>query len=338
MATVYNIETEESAWDALRGLLDGRLDPDETIIDFSSAKWAKIHLNYKGDNFHQTVTASMMQGMLEYQYAFYRIIALILRDDPKITRLTGPERDEFELVFRVAEGSSDVEASADDQITKMVTKALGKMTGKQILIGLLSVSLIYFGSQSFANYLDHEVEKSKIESQLKEKNQLYEFLDGVLKEKAENTKLLHDAYNKSEIAKAAGDYNSKAVDEIIRNSGSAEKISIQGISIKNDVIRELTKSSRSRSKDVVIKDMFTVTAVESDDVNNFTVRLERVSTSEVIVAILEDPLLAARHQKAIQTAEWSGRAVMVHLKARQVGDNVRDAKILKAFFPKAKRK
>jgi hypothetical protein len=78
--------------------------------------------------------------------------------------------------------------------------------------------------------------------------------------------------------------------------------------------------------------------VESDDVNNFTVRLERVSTSEVIVAILEDPLLAARHQKAIQTAEWSGRAVMVHLKARQVGDNVRDAKILKAFFPKAKRK
>ncbi|MER8491706.1 hypothetical protein NKH53_26170 [Mesorhizobium australicum] len=352
MATAIRIETEDDAWRVLDDLLGNRINADEVTLDFGGAEWAKFHLNFKGEIFQQTVTASMMRGMVEYQTAFYRTAALLIRDDPRTNRLTDQEKDDFELVFKVKEGSSDLNAEAAEQLKGVLGKCVDKMSGKQVLTAVIVVALLFFGSPQIANYLNNDVEKTRIETAFKEESAR---IDASLKEKqidsterlgalqtikelvAENkrkTDLLEKAYKDSETARRIGDLNREAVDEILRNSGKADEVTIQGTTLQQNLIREITRSQRSRSKDVIIKDQFLVVGVESEDDTNFTVRLERVTTGEVIVATLEDPLLSAKHHKAIQQAEWRRRAVTVHIAARLVGDTYRDAKILRAYTPR----
>lgn len=294
----------------------------------------------------------MMRGMVEYQSAFYRIAALLIRDDARTSRLTDQEKDDFELIFKVNEGSSDLNADAADQLQNVLGKCVDKMTGKQVLAGIIVVALLFFGSPQVANYLNNDVEKARIEAALKEETVRLEaaakqrevesterrdtlrLITDLVEENKKKTELLEKAYKESEIARRAGELSREAVDEILRNSSKAEEVTIQGTTLKQTLIREITRSQRSRSKDVVIKDQFLVVGVESEDDTNFTVRLERATTGEVIVATLEDPLLSAKHHKAIQQAEWRRRAVMVHISARLVGDTYKDAKILRAYTPR----
>ncbi|EBW2250204.1 hypothetical protein C9R18_26560, partial [Salmonella enterica subsp. enterica serovar Enteritidis] len=79
MTEVVRIESEADAWRVLRELLNDEINANEITLDFGSADWARFHLNFKGEVFNQTVTASVMRGIVEYQTAFYRTAALLLR-------------------------------------------------------------------------------------------------------------------------------------------------------------------------------------------------------------------------------------------------------------------
>jgi hypothetical protein len=352
MATAIRIETEDDAWRVLRELLNDEIDADDVALDFGDADWAKVHLNFKGDVFHQTVTASMMRGMVEYQAAFYRTAALLIKDDGRTNRLTDQEKDDFELIFKVQNGSSDLNADAAEQFKNVLGKCVDKMSGKQVLTAVIVVALLFFGSPQVANYLNNDVEKTRIETAFKEetarlaaaskqqeiesteRRDALQTIKSLVEENKRKTDLLEKAYRESEAARRVSDFSREAVDEILRNSGKADEVTIQGVTLQQNLIKEITRTQRSRSKDVIIRDQFLVVGVESDDDTTFTVRLERVTTGEVVVATLEDPLLSAKHHKAIQQAEWKRRPVMVHIAARLVGDAYRDAKILRAFTPR----
>ncbi|MFC7064989.1 hypothetical protein [Brucella rhizosphaerae] len=352
MVTVVRIKTEDDAWRVLSQLLNDKINADEVSLDFGEAAWAKVHLNFKGKIFHQTVTASMMRGMVEYQSAFYRTAALLIKNDARTNRLTDQEKDDFELVFKVEEGSSELNADAANQLIGVLGKCVDKMNGKEVLTAVIVVALLFFGSPLVANYLNNDVEKTRIESALKEETARIEaetkrqetasterrdtlkVIQDLVNENKRKTDILEKAYRESEAAKRVGELSRDAVDEILRNSSKADEVTIQGVTLKQNLIREITRSQRSSSKDVTIKDQFLVVGVESEDDYSFVVRLERVTTGEVIVATLEDPLLSAKHHKAIQQAEWKRHAVMVHISARKVGDSYKDAKILRAFKPR----
>lgn len=352
MADTIAIKNEADAWRVLEDLLAGTLKADAVSLDFGAASWARVHLNFKGDVFQQTVTASIMRGLVEYQTAFYRTAALLIRDDARSNRLTDREKDDFELIFEVKQGSSDLDADAGDQLKAVLGKCVDKMSGTQVLIGVVVVSLLFFGSPQVANYLNNDVEKTRIETAFKEETARLESAErqkqvesterrdtlktirDLMAENQRKTDLLEKAYRESEVAKRVGELSRDAVDEILRNSTKADEVTIQGITLKNDLIREITRSQRSKSKDVTITDKFLVVGVESDDSTSFVVRLQRESNGEVIVATLEDPLLSAKHHKAIQQAEWRRSAVTVQIAARQVGDSYKEAKILKAYTPR----
>jgi hypothetical protein len=352
MATVVSITSEDDAWRVLSDILNDKVDSDDVELDFGDAKWAKVHLNYRGEIFHQTVTASMMRGLVEYQAAFYRTAALLIKDDARTNRLTDQEKDDLELVFKVEEGSSELNADAAEQLKGVLGKCVDKMSGKQVLTAVLVVALLFFGSPQVANYLNNDIEKTRIETAFKEETARIEaetkrqeiasterrdtlqLIQELMEENKRKTDLLEQAYRESEAARQIGELNREAVEEILRNSSKADEVTIQGITLQQSLIREITRSQRSSSKDLVIKDDFLVVGVVSEDDTSFVVRLERVSTGEIIVATLDDPLISAKHHRAIKQAQWNRTAVKVHMSGRQVGDVYKDAKILRAHTPR----
>lgn len=333
------IDSEEAAWSTLRDLLDNKITAEGLILDFGKAEWAAVHFNFKGKGFHQSVTASVMKGLVEYQNAFNRAVALIWTEDARATRLTLDQRSELEFVFAVSEGSSDFFADAFEQLKTLGNKAVDKMSGKEIAIALVVCSLVFCGHYTFNNFIDRQYEETKqsqeIDKERNEKKDLYEFL---LKERTAqdaNRKTLDEAMATSEQARKVATMNSKAVDEIIRSNSGADQITIQGEIIDNELITSLVKGTRNTAKPIVIEDLFTVDAVISDDVESFTVRLKRVSNGELITASLADPLIGSSAQRAISRAQWQASEIKVQLSARKVGDQLRDASILKAYKPRS---
>ena len=72
---VFKLESEQSAFDLLSDLLDGRVDADTMQIDFSSATWAKFDLT--GEQYHSTINADLTRALVEYQNTLYRVAAYL---------------------------------------------------------------------------------------------------------------------------------------------------------------------------------------------------------------------------------------------------------------------
>lgn len=338
---VFKIDSEEAAWSALKKIVRREVDARKVQLDLSDSSWAAAHFNYSGTVFHQTITPSVMRGLIEYQANFYRSLSLLLKDDARVTRLTDAEKESFELVFAVKDGSSDFLAGAADQL-QAFGKAVEKMSGRQVLIAVLALLVLYFGSGMVTHYMDMQLDEKKIElerarldSADSDKKQLYEFLDGVIKADP-NRSTLNRAIKSSKKAAEISAHSSDAMDEIIRNDGGAESITVGETKISAQNIQTIKRATRSKSEDIVIIGDYLVTAVESDDEHSFTVRLEGVDDDQVILAELVDPLIGSRVQRAIASAEWSHKPIRVHMTARKVGDAIRDAKITRAFTPKKK--
>jgi hypothetical protein len=79
-----------------------------------------IQSRINGAKFHQSLTPSIMSGLVDYQASFYKSLALLIKNDPRINTLKDVEKSEFELVFEIKEGSSKVEAKGKEVLSNIV--------------------------------------------------------------------------------------------------------------------------------------------------------------------------------------------------------------------------
>ncbi|TPL89287.1 hypothetical protein FJ950_02730 [Mesorhizobium sp. B2-3-14] len=340
---VVRINSEQAAWDTLTRLLSGDLRASQISLDLSDLQWTKVHVVFKGEPFHQTVTASIMSGLVEFQNDLYRSVARLLKNDGRITRLTDKEKNQLELVFSVTEGSSDIWATAAESLGAL-GKAVEKLNSKQSLIAVLAFLILFFGAAGGYIYLSHVETMKKIEAEQKgrefdsqEKKDLYDFIERMLHDKQAQAATIKRATRQSAAASDIAQFSDHAVDEILRASGNATEVVYQGLKMDAEVISAITASRRAKSEKMVLHDTFLVTALETDNVNSYRVHLESTSGDWILAAELEDPLVGSKYQRAIQNAEWNHTPVTVHIVGRRVGDSIRDAKIKKAFTPRKRK-
>ncbi|MER8536665.1 hypothetical protein NKH61_27640 [Mesorhizobium sp. M1005] len=340
---VVRIDSEQAAWDTLTGLLSGELRANQISLDLSDLQWTKVHVAFRGEPFHQTVTASIMRGLVEYQNDIYRSVARLLKNDGRITRLTDEEKRQLELVFSVTEGSSDLMAKAAESLGAL-GKAVEKLNSKQSLIAVLAFLVLFFGATGGYIYLSHVETMKKIEAEQKGrefdqqgKKDLYQFIERMLRDKQAQAATIKRATRQSAAASDISQFSDHAVDEILRSSGDATEVVYQGLTFDADVISAITTSRRAKSERMVLQDTFLVTALETDNINSFRVHLQSIGGDWNLVAELEDPLVGSKYQKAIQNAEWNHTPVTVHIVGRRVGESIRDAKIIKAFTPRKRK-
>lgn len=87
------IRSEEDAYEVLRRARDRELGPYNRII-FDG--WPTLNLYLQGEKFHQSITPTVMKGLLEFQKGIYRSYAAAKYDHPA-KRLSEKERDELEI-------------------------------------------------------------------------------------------------------------------------------------------------------------------------------------------------------------------------------------------------
>lgn len=168
------IRSESDALGIIEKAMAGQLsDDDSFLIKFDG--WPIFDLDIEGDKYHSTVTTPMMKGLLEYQQVINRIFADNIYSKGA-RALTEEDRANLELTFKVAEGSSDIQAQLGAAFNKFGEKMIDKMTGRQLVITVVGLALIaacYFGHQTYTSSqlaLLQENNKSALEMRLIESN------------------------------------------------------------------------------------------------------------------------------------------------------------------------
>lgn len=95
--------------------------------------WPILHFNVKGgDKYKSTVTSYLIEGLKDFTDEIFRAICVVKYGKPDLRYLKEKDREEFDLVIKIAEGSSDGEGSAEKIANSFFTNmndTLKSMTG-----------------------------------------------------------------------------------------------------------------------------------------------------------------------------------------------------------------
>jgi hypothetical protein len=351
---VVVLDSEEAVLKAIDGLLSGQLDPEKTQFDLSHTEWAAVEFKFEGEPYKATIPTSTMKGIVEFQDALHRSAALTLRDVARKRNLSSDELSDFELVFKVEDGSSDLKAAAAELVKRLGEKFLNGMSDKQSKLCALSLIFLFVTGGGAYLYKDYALESQKAEAEARkdaEHNTTVRQIssDGLERDRlaterertlaAERDRLISELVKQSGKVEQIVRESEGGYDAVVRNSGRADYVILQGIPLTKEDLAEIKRRTRRTAEKTVLKDeAFKIEGVDPTDPKVYVVRLRRLKTDEIIVAQLDDAVTMERFKAVIQRGEWSRSPIVATVSVRRIGDEIKEAKILKAHTPRAKRK
>lgn len=348
MLAVLDIDSEERAWTTLQMLLDNEIDIENSTLSFSNADWLKFSLYLKGERFEQSLTSSVMKGLVEYQFANYRSIALILKNRAHTGVLSDEQKDRFELIFKISAGSTGADADgkgiAEGLNSDALTEAVKKMTKGQIFLLILVFLVMSYGGGMYAEHLRGITDVEKIraedakharqtEADDKKEERHQETINKLIESDKHKSKLLERVIERDEKAREIIVLQEEAADQILKNTNGAEYVVLQGRKITREKLDELNKQTRRRAQPVFFDAQFLIKSNSPLETGGFNLSLENVDTGETFVASLIDPLVIEKSQP-IQKAEWNNKPVRLHIRAKDKGDGPYEAEIVRVFRQK----
>ena len=309
------ITDHESLLDALCLAMAHKGRDAAFTVDFSACTSAKIRLHYEGTQFHASLTPSAMKGIIELQASLHRSVAAILRDDADIRKLTDAQRRATEMTFSVKDGSSETETDGKG-ILVALERAISTMSDNHKLIALLVLGAMYFGTPAITKYLaDENLLQDKIETMQHEER---------------GQKLLAESILLSSAAARVHDQALVGYDAVIRNSGDVSSLSVQGAEVTREQIDRIKTSTRRSAKLISFKRSFEIRLVDPTSTDGFTVTVRVPQSGKIFKAIIYDSLASDATRATIKNAEWKKREVFLEITARQIGDDIVDARIISA--------
>lgn len=340
-----SVQTEEIAWDTLEKLINKELDADDTSLDFSNAEWIKFNFLLKGDKYQQSLTAPVMKGLIDYQAANYRSIALILKNKSIVSVLNDKQKDQFELIFKITEGSTGADADgkgiAEILNSSTTLEAVKKMSRLQVFTLILTYLLMSYGQGIYAEHLKGVTDVERIraddardvrqtEAQDKRDARQTDVINGLLEADRRKAELIEKLISKNTKANEIVVNQENAADSLLKNTDGAEYVILQGRRISRPQLDSLNKQTRRRAQPVFFDAKFIVRGNSPIEGGGFNLTIENTDTGDLFTAALIDPLVIAK-ATPVQKAEWGSRPVRLQVRAKDKGDGPYEAEIVKVY-------
>ncbi len=274
-----------------------------------------------------------MKAFLELQKGINRSYCLVKYGTPNTNVLTKTEREELEIKVKVGQGSTTAGVDLQSLITNLGSKVIDKMDPTSLAILLVSLALIWAGKSSYAMYLETRKQIREKEVNSEEKRELLKNQQFLSAQETERTALLTKVIlsdmHVSNISNVAND--TKAA--LIKEFGTTQKTTIQGIEVDGETASELAKNARRKSIDVAFNAKFRILMVDSTDPETFKVRLRNIETHDEFMAKVQDHSLDSKYIKALQYGEWSKTPIQLVVSAKSKDNEIANALVLEATIP-----
>lgn len=258
------ISSDEDAFKVLEELIEGT---QKGNIDLELSNWPKVNLYLNGEKYHQTMTPSSMNAMLELHKSFKRAFA-----DAKYGNSSRvlPEEElallEFEV--EVKDGSSDLNVDVAPIVNAFAEK-VATMDPQTLLILLLGLGLIWASKASIALLANNRKEirlaelsektTSKLIESRKDDLTAFDALAGVSKKQLE---VLQSAIESQPLLKTAQESFSDTHLEMVKAASTADEARINGLDIPQHIAQELRTGARQAKETEIITAVMLVKKME----------------------------------------------------------------------------
>ena len=318
------IRSEDDAIALLVRAHEGKVEPFSTLM-FDG--WPTLNLHLTGEKFHQSITPSVMKGLLEFQRQIYHAYALAKYDDAT-RRLNSSERSDFEIRVDVKDGSSDLGINFTEIAIKLVEQLGSKMTPGNIVFTVISIAIMFFGNSAFANYLNNRKEIKLREIDSATERARLESTQFISQEETNRMKVIQSMALQHPLVQKISNIAQDAQGEIVRTMRVAETAEVGGIAVEPEDAEMLTRNTRRLPTIERLDGIYQIKKIDWTNPTHVKVRVENITTRVVLDADVQDETLDGRHKKLLKDAEWGRGNVQLEINAKRIGDVYREVVIL----------
>lgn len=320
----YIISNESDAIRFLEQYLD---DPDSiAILNVKIESWSNFTIHLTGEKFHNSITPSVMKGVIELQHSLYQAFALAVHGQSNTSLLTKEQKKQLEIVVVVKDGSSILDFDINEMLKSLIETTAGKMSSTQVLVLILFTVVVYFGTSAWRSWLEKRNEKAETETDADVQKQVIESLSktneraiAVLEKFAEQNTKAQDIYEKSAQAK----------NQVVRATHYAQEIDLDGLAtLTGEQAEYLTRQPRHDWETVRLDGRYRMLRVNSSSTLERKVTIRNLESNREFTATLEDTTLEKRHLEQLSIAEWNHHPLQLKIKAKMKHGNLKDAIII----------
>jgi len=307
----FIVNGEEEAWQLLEEIRANDFNTDKLAV---IKGWPEFHFKFWLDSRGIALTAPIMQAMLEYQTSINRAFMLVIEGTAELKGISEEERKDFEVIFLARRGSTDLSFNAQEVISNFMEKAIGKLTGKQITMIVLSFAVLWAGASSFNAYLEHQLEIAKQEASGKQAKDILDAQKFASQAELKRLELV------TQVVKAArgDDALIEAADEgkkaLLKAASKVSETEVAGTRIAPEVAQRLSRNARSEPIVDLTTASYEVIRVDTDVKDGFRVRLRHTGSNELVFASVGDRIVSDKDRELIKRGEWEKKPITVRLK------------------------
>lgn len=324
METV-SIQNEDDAWAFLEALHQSSFS-DESQLPYIN-HWPRFHFKFWIAGSQLVLTQPVMQAMIDYQTSVNRAFMLVLENTIILRGLSEEERQEFEIVFSVKRGSTDLSFNAQEIIEKFMEKAVGKLSGKQIAIIVISFALLFAGYSSWNAYLEEQKEEAKSEASNKQMKDILDAQKFANDTDLKRMKILADALTVAHGSHALLDASEDGKKGIVKAAAKVQGTEIGNNHLPPEIARRMARSAPSAPIKKLVTAEYEVLRVDTDVIDGFRVRLRNTKTNQLVFASLRDALVSEDDRALIRRGEWEKRPIVATVEETWRRGNLASARV-----------
>lgn len=283
---------------------------------------ASLSIHIDGERYKSSVPSELARGLWEYQEAIYKAVASTLYDVEDIRKLTTTQREQFELVFKVGNGSTDLKANLTAFLGKLGEGFL-TMDSKHKAFVLVLIAVVLTTGYAAVTVLDSQ-SKTKLEdikattliAQEREKTKQFEVLANAVNQGAAA------AFNKA---------SAEGAKAIVSHTSDADKIKIGRTVINRSEIKEFNqRATKEKATAEIVQESFRVFGAYAKEASSTRYILARPDGTEFPVTVVHDDLSADELEK-IWSAARDRKLIGLEVNLTHHRNSVKSAQIVKVL-------
>lgn len=293
-----------------------------------SEEFKTLKIKVGGERYHSSIPAELARGLWQFQEALYKAVAFSIHGVEDIRKLTTEQREDFELNFKVQEGSTEILASIGKFIEKL-GDGISTMSSKDKKQTILLISALLAGAFLTNSYLNHDAEVTKVKADVQKVR--------LGKEEHENTiQAFASLVGDNDKARAF----QKAVEEggqaVVKGADDATSVEVPGKKYTRNDIEDLTQRAPrepAKSESDIRKYKIVTINTKSADIIKLGL-VDVASDDEIPVNFIRDDM-TMDDINAIWAAAKSGDEITLEVSKNYRKDTLVLATILSVRRPEA---
>ena len=264
--------------------------------------WPILHINVKGEKYHSSVNTNLISGMMTIIEEIQRSYSLIKYGTSNLSKLTNEDKQNLDVIFNIAEGSSDAKSDNSGIINKgleLLKAKMGKMNGWQTMAVLLAFTCA--AGHYFYDNNQKEIELSK------QNNKTVETVSTAM---IEQTKILIEDYEsrgKTQVSSEINEHALNARNNLIKqiaSDSSVESLKINSESFSKDELLEYTTRQPIEKTKYQVTDTFIIKGLDRTGayLTDYNIKVIRKSNGELFTIKADEELLSKDELSKISSA------------------------------------